>query len=82
MGKAKTSIRICWSVLARLMDYIDQVMFYDCSLWVYSHLPCEMRKCFYDELQDTLNDITTTDLLFLLRDFNAHTGVRDQSSVL
>ena len=33
--------------------------------------PGEMRKYFYDELQDILNDIPITDLLRLLGDFNA-----------
>ena len=42
------------------------------------HAPGDMVKCFYDDLQDTLNNISSTDLLLVLGDLNARVGVRNR----
>ena len=36
----------------------------------------------YEDLQDVLNGIPCEDLLLLLKDFNAHVGIRDRASGL
>ena len=42
--------------------------------------PGDMVKHFYDDLQDTLNNIHSTDLLLMLRDLNARVGQRNRDS--
>ena len=37
--------------------------------------PGDIVKCFYDELQDTLNRISSSDLLLVLGDLNARVGL-------
>ena len=44
------------------------------------HAPGEMVKRFYDDLQDTLNNTSSTDLLLVLGDLNARVGVRNRDS--
>ena len=44
--------------------------------------PGVMMKCFYDDLQDVLSGIPSSDLLLMLGDLNAHVGMRDRSSEL
>ena len=44
------------------------------------HAPGDMVKYFYDDLQDTLNNISSTDLLLMLVDLNATVGLRNRDS--
>ena len=41
-----------------------------------------MVKHFYDNLQDTLNNISSTDFLLVLGDLNARVGLRNRDSAV
>ena len=52
-------------------------------IFVYAPTFCatgEMAKHFYDDLQDTLNNISSTDLLLVLGDLNVRVGLRNSNS--
>ena len=42
------------------------------------YAPGDMMNYFYDNLQDTLNNISSTDLLLMLDDLNATVGLRNR----
>ena len=44
------------------------------------HTPRDIVKRFHDELQDTLNRISSSDLLLVLVDLNARVGLRSRDS--